>query len=170
MRKKGITGEQFNWIFVMVAGAILLGFLVLFAFKYVEIAEARESMHVARVFAQSLRVLEGSEQVGEFYSIDGDVVGSGFRLEKPAKLSYGCLEGKGWVVINDFREGAQRLRHEVVFMPKDVRARYFDFGVVPWYYPYHAVNFILASPVSRRFYVVYREEDDLVKRMKRNLG
>jgi len=43
MNKRG-QGVQFNWIFVIVAGAIILGFFVMFIFKFVELQEKRQDV------------------------------------------------------------------------------------------------------------------------------
>src|SRR3989344_492420 len=47
MNKRG-EGEQFNWIFVIVAGSILLGFFVLFTFKYVELEEPKITFYLVK--------------------------------------------------------------------------------------------------------------------------
>ena len=63
MDKKG-DGEQFNWIFVIIAGSIILGFFVLFVFKFVELQEKRHDVKAVRFLGESVIGASSKLQVG----------------------------------------------------------------------------------------------------------
>ncbi len=62
--KKG-QSMQFNWIFVVVAGAIILVFFVGFGMQYANLQKSRESTTISRSIDQMINGLKGQEQYKE---------------------------------------------------------------------------------------------------------
>jgi hypothetical protein len=150
--KKGI-GIQFNWIFVIISGAIILAFFSLFVFKYIDLQVAKEDVQISRLLSDTVLALEGASSGGGFvipaYS-DG-----AFKIGVYANVNYTCARDEVSFTINDEPLSKQTLLDEVVFAPDRMYVNAINTWIYPWDYPYFNSNFIYLSPKEKRFFIYY---------------
>jgi len=77
MFKRG-QAQQFNWIFVVVVGAIILLFFLGFLMKYIDLQESKQNAEIARSFSNSILSSRGTEQY------------KNFSVSKPFQVDYDC--------------------------------------------------------------------------------
>src|SRR3989338_7107885 len=100
MNKKG-EGEQFNWIFVIVAGAIILGFFIMFTFKYIELQEKRQDVDTVRFLGGKVLSASSKLEVGSgCAAVDSNEPGEGLRFGYNVNLGYSCSGKESLVLIN----------------------------------------------------------------------
>lgn len=137
-----IGQEQFNWIFVLVAGGIILSFFILFAFKYVELKDKELNFEIGKTIDKNIRLLETSELYLET------------NLKIKPKVEFQCINDNSFFVVND--DYIQDLKEEIVFGDK-FNTNKLKFWVVPWKYPFHVANFLFIGD-ERKYYLVYDQE------------
>ena len=101
--KRG-QSEQFNWVFVLVAGAIILGFFVMFVFKYQDLQQKKLSVNVGKILDENIKLLETTE----LYLDDKE-----FDLGLRVKIDFYCQDQENFFEINDYFE--QKLKNIVLF-------------------------------------------------------
>lgn len=157
MNKRG-QAEQFNWIFVIVAGAIILGFFVMFIFKFVELQEKKQDIDTVRFFSTGILRASSRLQVGSGGAAVDSQGEDGIRFGYNTRLGYLCRGDEASVLIGESGSAYYNLEDEVVFMDRQI---YFgaldglDLWVLPWRYPFHITNFIYLANSNRKFYLVY---------------
>lgn len=157
MNKKG-QAEQFNWIFVIVAGAIILGFFVMFIFKYVELEERKQDVQTVRFFSTGVLSASSKLHVGSGGAAVDSQGEEGIRFGYNTRLGYLCTGEDASILINDGSTAWYKLKDEVVFMDKTI-----DFGaldgvdlwILPWNYPFHVSNFVYLANSKTKFYIVH---------------
>lgn len=156
MTKRG-QAEQFNWIFVVVAGAIILGFFTMFTFKYIELQKKRQDIDSIKLLGDRILAVGSKLHVGGGASVDaqGD---EGIRFGYDVDFRYVCNDDVAHILVGK-NNYDYRLQDEIVFMDKEVRFRGFDEGadlwILPWNFPYHVTNFIYLANSKDKFYLVY---------------
>ena len=166
MDKKG-EGEQFNWIFVIVAGAIILGFFVLFTFKYIELQEKRQDVDTVRFFGSRVLSASANLQVGSGgAAVDSDE-NNGLRFGYNVELGSLCRANESTILVNKGSTAWYKLNDEIVFMNKDMKVSALDLWILPWYFPFHITNFLYLADPKTNFYFVY---DQSTKDIVDNLG
>lgn len=146
MNKRG-QGEQFNWLFVIIAGAIILSFFIVFTFKYIALQEKRQDAALARTFGENIHLLEASGI--ESYFIDD----SSFKLGVTTKLDFICEEDTSTIVVNN--NFGQDIKNEVVFAPTSLTTSSIDAWIYSWDYPYYIANIIYLSDPGRAYYLIH---------------
>ncbi len=153
MNKRG-QGEQFNWIFVIVAGAVILGFFVMFTFKYIELQEQRQDVVTVRFFGGSVLAASSKLQVGSGgASVDSNEE-NGLRFGYTTNLGYRCNGNESLILVDDGKAAWYRLDDEIVFMDKEMKINSLDLWILPWNYPFHVTNFIYLADPKTNFYLV----------------
>jgi hypothetical protein len=152
MQKKGMS-VQFNWIFVIVAGVIILGFFVLFTVKYIELQDMKQNADVSKLFTNTLVYLEGQE-AGAGYSIDSSS-NLAFKVGYFINLNYQCDEDSAGILINNVSNSYLPLNEEILFAPSNMQVNALDTWVLPWNYPYFVSNFVYLSSPGKKFYIKY---------------
>lgn len=156
MQKKG-QGEQFNWILVIVAGAIILGFFTMFTFKYVELQKKRQNIETIKFLGDGILAASSRLQVGSGgASIDAQE-NSGVRFGYNVGFTYSC-NGNDADIFVENSGFSYRLQDEVVFMDKNLRFGSLDgvdLWILPWNFPYYTTNFIYLANSKTKFYLVY---------------
>ncbi len=166
MNKKG-EGEQFNWIFVIVSGAIILGFFVMFTFKYIELQEKRQDVDTVRFLGSRVLGASANIQVGSGgAAVDSDE-NNGLRFGYNVELGSLCRNNESTILINKGSTAWYRLNDEVVFMNKDMKVNALDLWILPWYFPFHITNFLYLADPKTNFYFVF---DQSTEESVKNLG
>jgi hypothetical protein len=155
MLKKGMLGEQFNWIFVIVAGVMLLTFFIVFTVKYINLQEDRMDVDVARSLSLRFFGLAQSHAAGGLIIDDTEGGAYSFNPGHDVQLRYTCLGDVGEIVINGNEEFARmKVTEEIVFAPTAMSISSIDTWVYPWNHPFFVSNFIFLSPPERTYYFI----------------
>lgn len=96
---------QFNWIFIVISGSILLVFFTGFGIRYIDLQKSKENAEIARGIDKIINSLRGQEQYKE---ID---INTDFSYE------FNCDSFK----IND--DYVQNLNGKIVFSPKEIKVK-----------------------------------------------
>lgn len=158
MEKRGF-GEQFNWIFIILSGAIILGFFTMFAFKYIQLEDNKRDVDSIKTLGSALNTLEKSSLGGAATSLDANTPGEGLRWGYKLKLNYQCLDNKASIFINNGEYANYELKDEIVFMEDQQNVNALDMWLVPWRFPFHVTNLIYLSDTLKNYYLIYDTND-----------
>src|SRR3989344_3595046 len=131
MKKRG-QEAQFNWIFILVAGVIVLGFFAVFIFKYIELQNKKSSFEIVRNLNTQLELLEITNVFGENL----------INLGLVSKVKFSCNGEKFSAVVNDQQDLAYNLGDKIVFAPDSVRDKNFGAWIYDWNYPFLVTKFL----------------------------
>lgn len=145
--KRG-QGAQFNWIFVLIAGGIVLGFFVMFTFRYVDLENKKNTVLVGEYLFNGLEILETTQ------------VDTVIDLIYYSDLKFSC--GKtNKLVINDYY--VQSL-DEIIFAPSEIKSNRLNTWMKTWRSPFKIANFIyISSPYDKYILVNPPEWVDIPK-------
>ena len=146
MNKKG-QAEQFNWLFVIIAGAIVLSFFAVFTSRYVTIQEKRQSATIAKTLSENIQLLQASTSK-EHYLDD-----SAFSLGVTALLAYTCNKDESSLTVDN--QFTQDLKNEVVFAPTTLRTDALDAWIYSWNYPYFITPLLYFSDPTLTYFLIY---------------
>src|SRR3989338_11289781 len=145
MNKKG-EGEEFNWLFVLIAGAIILSFFAVFTTKYISLQDQKQNVQLGRTFGENIYLLQ-STSASTYYLDD-----SQFKLGINAQFDYSCLDDTSYFKINnDYEQNIP----EIVYAPERLSTDRFDAWINQWRYPYFAANVIYLTDPKRTHYILY---------------
>lgn len=153
MNKRG-QGAQFNWIFVIVSGAIILGFFVMFTFKYIELQERRQDVAAVRFLGGGVLDISSKLQVGSGGAAVSANEGEGLRFGFVTNLGYKCVGNDSLILINGGDTAWYKLQDEIVFMDSEMRVNALNLWILPWNFPFHVSNFIYLGDPDTTFYLV----------------
>lgn len=143
MQKRG-QGEQFTWIFVLIAGAIILAFFTVFTFQYIQLQEKRQNLRAAQTLGENIRLLESTEQ-----ALDADA----FPLGGIFQFQYACAEGHSFLTINN--DYTQDLSDHILFMPKTITTTAFRAWIAAWTSPYYIAHVLyFEHPDTHHYFIV----------------
>lgn len=157
LNKKG-QGQQFNWLFIAVAGAVILVFFTIFTFKYIEIKKIEENVQVSRALGQTITSLLSHGGI-DYTVTSANKEEGGFKvgLFAEVKDECRCVDDNciNMISINDDSYSEQRVEGQVMFMPSSVRTNAFEAWIYPWYYPFYVTSFIYLIEPGKKIYLVY---------------
>ena len=156
MKNKKGQGEQFNWIFVIVSGAIILGFFTMFSFKYITLQESREDLQSMRELGSALDSLQklsiGDGPTGA--AITSNNPGQGIMFGYILNLGYTCTESKSTLNINNPQYSSYDITDNIIFTRTTQQVNRIDLWMIPWQLPFHITNIIYISDPERTYYLV----------------
>jgi len=133
-----MRGEaEFNWIFVLIAGAIILTFFVSFGFKYKNMQEEKLSIELLINLDNALLNLQSSS----FNTFD--------KVEIPKDVTITCNEFK----INDKHYKNKKF----IFSPKNLKDKIYIW-YKPFNFPFKIDNFYYIISPKDKFYLIYNDE------------
>lgn len=165
MNKRG-EGEEFNWIFVIVAGSIILAFFILFTFKYIDLQQKKQDVDTVRFFGSKVIAVSSRLEVGSGGAAVDSNDQEGLRFGYTVDLGYKCAGNQSTILINKGVNAWYNLQDEIVFMDNDMKVSALDLWVLPWSYPFFVSNFIYLGDPRTTFYLV---EDGTSKEFVDNL-
>jgi len=127
LNKKGIA-ISFNWIFSMIAGVLILIFLVYFAVQNTDLFGNVTS----KVVSEELEIL--------FSGIETIKTKTSLNFDKNVELRFSCNQGKQ--VLNVNGKSGNSLKGKIVFAPNIVESDVFNIATQPWNVPFRVANFI----------------------------
>jgi len=140
MFKKG-QGIQFNWIFVLVAGILILSLFISFGVKYIGFSEQRNNAKLSILINNQLDPLSTSLLYTELDPQGMDLVNFKFDCENFA--------------VNDYKVS---IRDKLVFAPDNITADKLLIWIDDWKMPYRVSNFIFISSPTIKYYFVGNKE------------
>ncbi|MBI4155464.1 hypothetical protein HY498_05265 [Candidatus Woesearchaeota archaeon] len=150
--KKGDISQPFIFIFAIVAGALILTFLLWFARGHVRIESLKSSQEAAFYFDETLTLLSAGEDV--YKSIDNP-------LKREYEISCGTLK---------VEEGKPAKLNSIVFSPKQLSANKLSIYSKSILFPFKIANIYIISDPSKRYLFVYDERTkDLVESFKKDI-
>ncbi len=142
---------QFNWIFVIVAGAIILGFFVMFAVKYIDLQTKKENAELTSGVYNSLYGLRKS-------SIDTETE---INLIMNKQITVSCND----IAIGNFI--SKSLSDEFVFAPEKMQTSKIQLWMQTWNFPFRIANFFYLTTNDRTYYVIYdSDSENFVKELR----
>ena len=145
--KKGVVEVQFNWMFVLIAGAIILMFFVNFAMNYREAGEREIAVNVLQELgslASSSLQASGTAQDVEFVGLSLEVY-----CNPDSCNIYGCDQR--------FDFGGRRIAApewmdiEPIFSSRNIDSDHLLLWTLPWQAPFHVTNFLYLTDPEHRF-------------------
>jgi len=153
MTRKGFD-IQFNWIFVMIAGALILGFFFTIAQKQ----RALSTEHLQRTLAVEVEEIFVDALVSK---------GTSQSLPLPEALEFDCE--KGCVCDLKIASAKEPFGDKAIFAPQRVSGQDALVWTLDWKQPYRVMNFLFVTNPSIKYYFVYQSQqgkllvDQLVK-------
>ena len=140
-RKAQAAESQFNWIFVLIVGAVILAFFVFIVIKQKAASEAKFS---GKVTKQLNTILVGAK------------VSSGSTQEIPTpelSIRFDC---------NDYFIGpaSQRLGNRVVFAPEFLEGNRLITWTLDWNAPFKVTSFLYLSSPTIKYYIIGPSMED----------
>ncbi len=140
-KKKGSIEVQFNWIFVMVAGALILVFFFGIVQKQRELSQAKISNSLLtniESIATGAGVAKGTVQ-----QINLPNIGINFGCTPECLCTYS---------IEDIQKEYQ---DKIIFAPRLIKAAKAVFWTLDWKVPFRATNFVYATTQNDKYFFVY---------------
>lgn len=136
--------EQFNWIFVIVAGTIILTFFMFFTFKYMDLQEKKQATNIAKTMQESFTLL----MTEELYLDE-----SQFRLGQPTYVETSCEDKQQTIYIN--KQAEVKINDAIVFLQKEQTTEGFNAWTQSYKTPFTVTNIIYAQPREQSIEIVY---------------
>ncbi len=149
LKKKGAIEIQFNWIFVLVAGAIILLFFVSLSQRASNISKIKIADDVLDQL--SLAVSGAKVSTGTANLIETPKLGFEFSCDASSCNQFGCTSA--YTVQKLGIEGRQTKLHPL-FAPSIVRGNYLLTWTIDWNMPYRIGNFVYITSPEVKYYLV----------------
>jgi hypothetical protein len=131
--KKG-QGVQFNWIFVVVAGAIILALFLYFGLNYKQIQIAKENAEIARGVDKIVEGMVGTEQYNNITFIE------------VLNLKFFCNR---FTVNNDY---TQNFGIKTVFAPEEINSKELFVWIKEVKLPFRVDNVVYITDFEEEYY------------------
>jgi|SRR3989344_3710176 len=143
MQKRGVSQEQFNWILITIAGAIILLFFVSLVYKQKGLSEEKSDIEIQKNLQSILTGAEISKQTENIISVP----------EK--EIKYSC-EGFSIGALSGFNP-------RVVFSPDLLKSseRKLILYSLEWRVPFRITNFLYVTSSEVRYVIV--DDNDNIK-------
>jgi len=139
MKRRGIFEVQFNWIFILIAGAVILAFFFSIVQKQKDFSEQKLSISLLNEFdalTTGASVTKGAAQ-----SIPLPRAGMDFKCEAcDCKFSIGNF--------------GQDYDDKIIFAPKRIEGKNVVFWTLDWQIPYRGANFLYATSDRMKYFIV----------------
>ncbi len=146
---------QFNWLLVLVAGALILVFFSNFVIQYSKLAQEREDAKLALLIENQLDSFSNNLL---HTNIDPDGIDY-------FNTRFSCKNKESYAGVDDFMVKT----NEIIFAPKDIRADKLLLFVDKFELPYRVENIIFASARNIKYYFS-KDLESLEKSLPRTFG
>ena len=147
--KKGVS-IIFTWIFVLIAGAIILSALIMIAFQGKESSEKEINIKYIDLLKNIIINFASSIEGSKIVSLPDDI-----------SANLGCSD----VVMFDGGEGFSRDINRVFFAPSEIKSKELILWNLPWGLPFRVGDIVYLSSPNVKYYFVYSDQskiDDFV--------
>lgn len=139
INKKAVE-MQFHWIFILIAGALILGFFFSFALKQRAVGQERLQY---TLLSQVDDILAKSQLKG----------GTAQHIPTPRQgIGFSCTQGCDCAFQID---NAQRQFNLPIFSPELIRGQDTFIWSMEWEQPYRVTNFLFLTNPEHKYYLVY---------------
>jgi len=165
MKKNAIVEVQFNWIFVLGVGVLILLFFIGITQWY----RGNEERKVANEVLNSLQAILTGAQVAHDTAkpIEIPRVGLSFECDADECSSYGCassFEFEGTGVSKD-------TTMDIIFTQEYIKSNFLHAWTLEWSMPYKVTNFFFLSSPAVKYYLVYKDPNKkLAEKVARRLS
>ena len=144
---KKAQGIQFNWIFIIVTGAIILAFFSLFLVRYTDLQQKKANAEIGVAIDDTLNALKSDD------------------IYLPLELTNLNIEFScdDFIINNDF---IQDMGDKIVFSEAKLNGKEISTWVKSWNFPFRVDNFIYLADPKTTYYLVYgsnKEEVEFIK-------
>lgn len=144
MKRKGIIGAQFNWIFAIIAGALILSLVVGFIFKQKQISDERTYQNNLNEFQSVLASAKLTEGRIETLKLDPRI---DFRFDCEANV----------LLMGSMQE---EVGADIVAGPRSLSGMGLYLWTKPAMTPAHIANLIFLSPSTKYYFFVTNDFAD----------
>jgi len=132
---------QFNWVFIILAGIIILAFFTNFTVKYIDLQNKKDNSKIAAgIDNQLLELQQGSSDLQT-------------EIENvPTSYKFGCD-------TMDVGNYQRLLLDKFVFGPKKVDTNLLVIYMLKWNYPFRIANFFYISD-KQPYYLIYNSDSE----------
>lgn len=142
--KRGQIEITFNWIYIVIAGAVILLFFFGVVVKQKQVSEERLSNEVVQIMGSILTGAGTSEKTKNFIDASGlaDYV-----------LYFSCDAGVSEFGIKD---QPARIQNNVdpLFAPKEIHSSRIVTWSLPYHLPFKVIDFLFVIPLNIKYYLV----------------
>ncbi|MBW2988200.1 hypothetical protein DRJ48_01735, partial [Candidatus Woesearchaeota archaeon] len=151
MNRNGAVEIQFNWIFVLVAGALIIAMVTGFALRWIKTSERSEAV-------------EALSNIDTIITATGVVEGETKVVSLPDfSLRYDCNElGYSGVSVGG-------LRVANLFSPPELKGNSLVMWTRAWFVPFYVGNFVYITTPQVKYNVVYQPGNPSSERLLRML-
>ena len=130
---------EFNWMFVIIAGAVILAFFVTFTMRYIDIQNEKDNKIVA------------SDIYNALYGLQKDPYQTETPLDLFLKtdLKFSCKQ----VEVGNFF--SQSLGKVFVFAPSEINTDKINVFLKPWKYPFKIATLFYLSAPNYKYYILF---------------
>ena len=140
MNKKGIFEVQFNWIFILIAGAVILAFFFSVVQKQQSLSQQKLSLSLLNEF--------DAITTGAFVA-----KGAAQRVNLPrAGIDFSCDACNCQFNIDQF---SRDYDDKIIFAPKHIEGKDVVFWTLDWQVPYRAANFLYMTNDRIKYFIVH---------------
>ena len=130
---------EYNWAFVIIAGAVILGFFVTLTVRYIDIQNLKENAIIASDIYNNLFNLQKSVYATQL----------NLSLTLVTKLDFSCNQ----LMVGNFVPAG--LEKEFIFSPREMQTDKISIFVQPWKYPFKIGNLFYISSNQKKYYILY---------------
>ncbi|MBW2993067.1 hypothetical protein KY317_00660 [Candidatus Woesearchaeota archaeon] len=141
--KKAQVSLQFHWIFIIIAGAIILGFFIGIALKQKSISDRK----LASELLEEFNLIFSGAGATEETSVGVDIPNT--------EIEFSCIAGVSRYSINKISKESP---YDIIFAPDLVKGRSIVTWTLPWRMPFRVQNFLMVIPTSVRYIIIYEDE------------
>lgn len=147
--KKGQIELTFNWIYILIAGAVILLFFIGLVARQKQVSEERLSGDVVQVMTSILAGAGVSEKTKNFIDASGLA---------DYTLYFQCQDGVGEFGIKD-RPARTQNSIDPLFAPQEIQSSHIVTWSLPYVMPFKVMDFLLVIPSSIKYYVTGNDAD-----------
>ncbi len=140
--KKAQVSLQFHWIFIIIAGAIILGFFIGIALKQKSISDRK----LASELLEEFNLIFSGAGATEETSVGIDIPNT--------EIEFSCVAGVSRYSINKISKATP---YDVIFAPDLVTGNSIVTWTLPWKMPFNVQNFLMVIPTSARYIIIYED-------------
>ncbi len=147
--KKGQVEITFNWVYILIAGAVILLFFIGLVARQKAVSEERLSGEVVEVLSSILAGAGVSEKTKNFIDASGLA---------DYTLYFDCLNGVGEFGIKG-RPARTQNSIDPVFAPREMRSPRIITWSLPYALPFKVMDFLLIIPSNVKYYIMGNDAD-----------
>ena len=157
--KKGQIEVTFNWIYIVIAGAVILLFFAGLIIKQKAASEERLAVDVVNILESIFSGAEVSENTKNF-------VETGALADEI--IYFSCEDGIGQYGLEGYSYGIQNTV-DPIFAPSEIKSPLLILWSIPYYLPFKVMDFLMVTSSNTKYYFI-GEGNGFKEKLKLALG